>query len=219
MHPTYFVLAIITRGVFDDLKETIQAIIFASRAPISIIFVGMGDADLTELERLGTAGTRLNFHGRKPERDCIQYVSLPKCYEEETNLAELKSLIAERALTGIPWQMSTWMTKNGYKPKSAPVAFSQEVQHDQAFQAVPMQCTYRQPRAGQQVGMNLKVLRFIRQSFDALRNHCRQAVCFQRRRRRQRIRRLLRSRFDSYQPSPNLARPTTTTIQQPLAQA
>lgn len=72
MHPTYFVLAIITRGVFDDLKETIQAIIFASRAPISIIFVGMGDADLTELERLGTAGTRLNFHGRKPERDCIQ---------------------------------------------------------------------------------------------------------------------------------------------------
>lgn len=68
----YFVLALITRGIFDDIKETVQAIIFASRAPISVIFIGVGENDLSELERLGTAGTRLNYHGRKPERDCSQ---------------------------------------------------------------------------------------------------------------------------------------------------
>lgn len=119
--------------------------------------------------------------------------------------------------------MSTWMTKNGYKPKSAPVAFSQEIQHDQAFQAVPMQCTYKQTRAGEQVGMPLKVLRFFRQLFDTVRNHCRQAVCFQRRRRRRRMRRLLRSRFGIYQQpqSQDQTRTlqTTTITQQPLVQA
>ncbi|KAE9555654.1 hypothetical protein FO519_001125 [Halicephalobus sp. NKZ332] len=151
-HPCYYVLVIVTRGVFDDLKETIQAIIFASRAPISIVFVGINNSDLSELERLATAGTRLNFHGRRPERDCLQYVSIPKCREEESNSNELKSLIGERALIGIPWQMSTWMTKNGYKPRSAPVVYSQEVETDQPYQAVPLQCTYRQPRAGEQAG-------------------------------------------------------------------
>jgi hypothetical protein len=39
-----------------------QAIIFASRAPLSIIFVGIGDdeQELAELERLGTAGNFSN---------------------------------------------------------------------------------------------------------------------------------------------------------------
>jgi hypothetical protein len=35
------VLIVITRGVFDDIKETVQALIFASRAPISVVFVGL----------------------------------------------------------------------------------------------------------------------------------------------------------------------------------
>ena len=59
----YYILCIITRGVFDDIKETVQALIFASRAPISIVFVGVGGGDLSELQRLGSAGIRLNYHG------------------------------------------------------------------------------------------------------------------------------------------------------------
>jgi hypothetical protein len=66
------VLIVITRGVFDDIKETVQSLIFASRAPISVVFIGVGEMDLSELQRLGAAGTRLNYHGRKPERDCGQ---------------------------------------------------------------------------------------------------------------------------------------------------
>uniref|UniRef100_A0AC34Q9M0 Copine C-terminal domain-containing protein n=1 Tax=Panagrolaimus sp. JU765 TaxID=591449 RepID=A0AC34Q9M0_9BILA len=151
--PNYHVLVVITRGVFDDLKETIQSIIFASRAPISIVFVGINNNDLGDLERLATAGTRLTYHGRKPERDCVQYVSIPKCREEESNPSELKSLVAERALSCLPWQMSTWMTKNGYKPRSAPVAYSQDVEQDQAYQAVPLHATYRPAKVvGEQAG-------------------------------------------------------------------
>lgn len=108
-YPPYYVLLILTRGVFDDLKETVQSIIFASRAPISVIFASISDElnptnnvnytttdqnlsgmingeinvssneqsnklqpVVGELERIADAGTRLNYHGRKPERDCVQ---------------------------------------------------------------------------------------------------------------------------------------------------
>ncbi|CAP32472.1 Protein CBR-CPNA-4 [Caenorhabditis briggsae] len=37
--PNYYVLFIITRGSIEDLKETVQAAIFASKAPISIVFI------------------------------------------------------------------------------------------------------------------------------------------------------------------------------------
>uniref|UniRef100_A0A914N3P8 Copine C-terminal domain-containing protein n=1 Tax=Meloidogyne incognita TaxID=6306 RepID=A0A914N3P8_MELIC len=117
--PNYFVLVIITRGVFDDLKETVQAIIFASRSPISIIFVEICNdqkrEEITELERLATAGTRLNYHGRKPERDCTQYVSIASCRFEESKQNDLKALIAERGLSTIGQQMCTWMLRNGYQ--------------------------------------------------------------------------------------------------------
>ena len=105
--------------------------------------------------------------------------------------------------------MSTWMTKNGYKPRSAPVVYSQEVETDQPYQAVPLQCTYRQPRAGEQVGMHLKVFRFALQILGTLQNRCRQAMCFRRRQRRKQLRRLLRSRFESYRPSQDVQLPTT----------
>lgn len=42
--PSYYVLFIITRGSIEDLKETVQAAIFASKAPISIVFVGKSPA-------------------------------------------------------------------------------------------------------------------------------------------------------------------------------
>ncbi|CAD5226669.1 unnamed protein product [Bursaphelenchus xylophilus] len=112
----YHILVLITRGIFDDIKETVQALIFASRAPISVVFVGIGELDLSELERLGTAGTRLNYHGRKPERDCMQFVSVPKCREEESTKPELLGLIAERGLVSVPYQMTSWMSRNGIKP-------------------------------------------------------------------------------------------------------
>ncbi|KAF7635787.1 Copine domain-containing protein [Meloidogyne graminicola] len=117
--PNYFILVIITRGVFDDLKETVQAIIFASRSPVSIIFVEISNdqknEEISELERLATAGTRLNFHGRKPERDCTQYVSIPNYCLEENKQNDLKTLIAEKGLATIGQQMCTWMIKNGYQ--------------------------------------------------------------------------------------------------------
>ena len=43
----YFVLLIITDGVITDMPQTVQAIIYASSLPMSIIIIGVGQADFS----------------------------------------------------------------------------------------------------------------------------------------------------------------------------
>jgi len=43
----YFVLLIITDGVITDMPQTVQAVIEASYLPMSIIIVGVGNADFS----------------------------------------------------------------------------------------------------------------------------------------------------------------------------
>lgn len=47
-------------------------------------------------------------------------MSITKCRQEESKYPDLKALIAERGLSSIPWQMTSWMTKNGLRPKHLP---------------------------------------------------------------------------------------------------
>ena len=44
---SYFILLIITDGVISDMPQTCEAIVNAAILPISIIIVGVGDADFT----------------------------------------------------------------------------------------------------------------------------------------------------------------------------
>ncbi|XP_074293895.1 protein BONZAI 3-like [Silene latifolia] len=46
----YHVLLLITDGVLTDLQETIDALVKASDLPLSILIVGVGNADFTEME-------------------------------------------------------------------------------------------------------------------------------------------------------------------------
>lgn len=115
-YPQYFVLVVITRGYIEDLRETVQAIIFSSKAPISIVFVGSGDADFSDLERLGMAGCRLIYQNRRIDRDMMQFVNQTKLRSLDDQLDDVKDAINENALCQIPWQMAKWMMKNGYKP-------------------------------------------------------------------------------------------------------
>ena len=48
----YFVLLIITDGIITDLEETKQSIIKASRLPLSIIIIGVGDEDFSAMDGL-----------------------------------------------------------------------------------------------------------------------------------------------------------------------
>ncbi|EYB94417.1 hypothetical protein Y032_0172g382 [Ancylostoma ceylanicum] len=115
--PQYFILNIITRGAIDDVKETVQAAIFASKTPISIVFTGIGDRNLDEVERLGVGGKRLTYHGRKSDRDNLQFVNMTKVLlESDSTAEESKFTLSERSLHQIPRQIASYFTKNGVLP-------------------------------------------------------------------------------------------------------
>ena len=48
----YFVLIIITDGCISDIRKTITSIVQVSHLPVSIVIIGVGDADFTAMERL-----------------------------------------------------------------------------------------------------------------------------------------------------------------------
>ncbi|XP_055459162.1 copine-3 isoform X2 [Psammomys obesus] len=71
----YFVLLIITDGVITDLDETRQAIVSASKLPMSIIIVGVGGTDFSAMEFLDSDGRSLRSpSGEVAIRDIVQFV-------------------------------------------------------------------------------------------------------------------------------------------------
>ena len=48
----YFILLLLTDGVLSDMMETKQALINASRYPMSVIIVGVGAADFSAMDAL-----------------------------------------------------------------------------------------------------------------------------------------------------------------------
>lgn len=71
----YFILLIITDGVISDMEETRHAVVQASKLPMSIIIVGVGNADFTAMEFLDGDSHRLRSHtGEEAARDIVQFV-------------------------------------------------------------------------------------------------------------------------------------------------
>lgn len=71
----YFVLLIITDGVITDMDQTRTAIVEASRLPMSIIIVGVGGADFSEMEFLDSDDELLSSpRGDVASRDIVQFV-------------------------------------------------------------------------------------------------------------------------------------------------
>lgn len=79
MFQQYYVLLIITDGVITDMDQTRTAIVAASRLPMSIIIVGVGKADFTDMEILdGDDGRLKSITGEPAIRDIVQFVPFRK---------------------------------------------------------------------------------------------------------------------------------------------
>lgn len=71
----YFILLIITDGVISDMEETRHAVVQASKLPMSIIIVGVGNADFAAMEFLdGDSRTLRSYTGEEAARDIVQFV-------------------------------------------------------------------------------------------------------------------------------------------------
>ena len=68
----YHVLLMLTSGAISDMRQTISAIVNASKLPMSIIIVGVGRNDFSAMERLDADRKRLAVEDKKAERDIVQ---------------------------------------------------------------------------------------------------------------------------------------------------
>ncbi|MEQ2202396.1 Copine-4 [Xenoophorus captivus] len=74
-HQEYFILLILTDGVITDMADTREAIVHASHLPMSVIIVGVGNADFTDMQILdGDDGILRSPKGEPVLRDIVQFV-------------------------------------------------------------------------------------------------------------------------------------------------
>ncbi|KAK0599732.1 hypothetical protein LWI29_008091 [Acer saccharum] len=107
----YFVLLIITDGVLADLQETKDALVRASDLPLSILIVGVGGADFTQMEILDADnGRRLESStGRVATRDIVQFVPMREVHTGQ--ISAVQALLEE-----LPGQFLTYVRPRDIKP-------------------------------------------------------------------------------------------------------
>ena len=109
---TYTILLIITDGVINDMKETIDAIVCASDTPLSIIIVGVGNADFSGMETLDADKNGLvSSNGIRAKRDIVQFVPFNK-YSANNGM-----MLASEVLAEIPAQVHQYCSTHGFVPR------------------------------------------------------------------------------------------------------
>ncbi|KAK3200459.1 hypothetical protein Dsin_023874 [Dipteronia sinensis] len=113
----YFVLLIITDGVLTDLQETKDALVRASDLPLSILIVGVGGADFTQMEILDADnGGRLESStGRVATRDIVQFVPMQEVHSGR--ISGVQALLEE-----LPGQFLSCVRARDIKPHNLQVA-------------------------------------------------------------------------------------------------
>jgi hypothetical protein len=76
----YFILLLITDGEISDMIDTIAAVVEASYHPMSIIIVGVGSADFSNMNKLDADTEPLQANGRYAMRDITQVGFPTSCW-------------------------------------------------------------------------------------------------------------------------------------------
>jgi hypothetical protein len=65
-------MLILTDGDIHDMPQTIDSLVYASGLPLSVIIVGIGNADFSNMEKLdGDTYGLVNSQGQKATRDIV----------------------------------------------------------------------------------------------------------------------------------------------------
>ncbi|MBZ3881323.1 Leucine-rich repeat-containing protein 16B, partial [Sciurus carolinensis] len=107
----YSVLLVLTDGVVSDMAETRAAIVHASRLPMSIIIVGVGNADFSDMRLLdGDDGPLRCPRGVPAARDIVQFVPF-RDFKDAAPSALAKCVLAE-----VPRQVVEYYASQGISP-------------------------------------------------------------------------------------------------------
>uniref|UniRef100_A0A3B3QFF7 Copine 4 n=1 Tax=Paramormyrops kingsleyae TaxID=1676925 RepID=A0A3B3QFF7_9TELE len=108
----YFILLILTDGVITDMADTREAIVHASHLPMSVIIVGVGNADFSDMQMLdGDDGILRSPKGEPVLRDIVQFVPF-RNLKHASPAALAKTVLAE-----VPNQVVDYYNSKGIKPK------------------------------------------------------------------------------------------------------
>ncbi|XP_078233477.1 copine-4 isoform X2 [Pogona vitticeps] len=108
----YFILLILTDGVITDMADTREAIVHASHLPMSVIIVGVGNADFSDMQMLdGDDGILRSPKGEPVLRDIVQFVPF-RNFKHASPAALAKSVLAE-----VPNQVVDYYNGKAIKPK------------------------------------------------------------------------------------------------------
>ena len=108
----YFVLLITTDGEITDMNDTMEMIIEAANTvPLSIIIVGVGQADFTKMNKLDGDDKQLEYDGRVAKRDIVQFVAMRDFDQTQIQYQLPAALLAE-----VPKQLEDYMVMNDFKP-------------------------------------------------------------------------------------------------------
>lgn len=105
----YYILMILTDGEIHDMEQTIKAIVDSSHLPLSIIIIGIGNADFTNMDILDGDEGLWDSAGRKAQRDLVQFVPFNKFAGDSTALAA-------HVLEELPLQLTEYMRLAGKMP-------------------------------------------------------------------------------------------------------
>jgi hypothetical protein len=96
-----------------DVEETIEQVVISSRLPISIIIVGIGDANFDNMEVLDADKKCLHssISGTSSQRDNVQFV-------EFNTFKDNPHLLAQETLKEVPRQMVDYFKKLNISPKN-----------------------------------------------------------------------------------------------------
>ena len=109
----YTILLILTDGVINDLDASINAIVTASSLPLSIIILGVGNADFGEMNVLDSDKGPLRSGGKVAARDIVQFVPFNEF------LSKGPIALAEEVLKEVPNQVLGYMNLKKIKPNKS----------------------------------------------------------------------------------------------------
>ncbi|XP_053527444.1 copine-5 isoform X2 [Artibeus jamaicensis] len=118
----YSVLLIITDGVISDMAQTKEAIVNAAKLPMSIIIIGVGQAEFDAMVELDGDDVRISSRGKLAERDIVQFVPFRDYVDRTGNHVLSMARLARDVLAEIPDQLVSYMKAKGIRPRPPPEA-------------------------------------------------------------------------------------------------
>ena len=128
----YYTFLILTDGVVNDIDDTIEEVVRSSFLPVSIIIIGIGDADFSNMRFLDSDEQPLFSRKSKSfcKRDNVQFVEFNKFRHD-------LQLLAKETLMELPKQLVDHFTSNNIHPEDLSVSHSnQEAKDFFSYQAM-----------------------------------------------------------------------------------